>query len=244
MTGPLRDAWHTLAPGPDARHGPLPPLLVGLTVVTGLVDAFSYLVLGHVFVANMTGNVVFMAFALAGAKGFSLAASALALLAFACGAALGGRLGNRFPDHRGRLLLAVVVTEAALVAVSYLCGALSADPSRGWVRYLLIVLLGLAMGAQNGVVRRLAVPDLTTTVLTMTITGVAADGRLGGGKDGKAGRRLLSAAAMFLGGYLGAVLALHVSRPLPLLCCGLLLVAEAVALGRWATSDRDWTKPA
>ena len=53
------------------EHGPLPPLLVAMTLVTGLVDAFSYLVLGHVFVANMTGNVVFLAFALAGASGFS-----------------------------------------------------------------------------------------------------------------------------------------------------------------------------
>ena len=50
-------------------------MLVVLTVVTGLVDAFSYLVLGHVFVANMTGNVVFLAFALVGAKGFSIAGS-------------------------------------------------------------------------------------------------------------------------------------------------------------------------
>jgi Protein of unknown function (DUF1275) len=50
----------------DRRHGPLPVLLVGLTVVTGLVEAFSILRLGHVFVANMTGNVVFLGLALAG----------------------------------------------------------------------------------------------------------------------------------------------------------------------------------
>ena len=50
----------------DRPDGPLPVFLVGLTVVTGLVDAFSYLSLGHVFVANMTGNVVFLGFALAG----------------------------------------------------------------------------------------------------------------------------------------------------------------------------------
>jgi hypothetical protein len=43
---------------PDRSHDPLPVLLVCMTVVTGLVDAFSYLSLGHVFVANMTGNVV------------------------------------------------------------------------------------------------------------------------------------------------------------------------------------------
>jgi len=244
MTGPLRDAWTTLVPRPDDRHGPLAPLLIGLTLVTGLVDAFSYLILGHVFVANMTGNVVFMAFALAGAKGFSLTASVLALLAFAAGAAIGGRLANRFADHRGRLLLAVAVVEAALVLASYLCAELAHDPSRGWLRYLLIALLGLAMGAQNGVVRRLGVPDLTTTVLTLTITGAAADSRLAGGGDGKVGRRLLSAVAMFLGGYAGALLALHVSAALPLLACAALLALEAAALARHARSVHAWTRPA
>ena len=54
------DARQTLVPHGEVKHGPLPPLLVGMTIVTGLVDAFSYLVLGHVFVANMTGNVVFL----------------------------------------------------------------------------------------------------------------------------------------------------------------------------------------
>ena len=72
----------TVAPPPGARHGPLPPLLLGLTLVTGLVDAFSYLVLGHVFVANMTGNVVFLGFALVGAPGFSIGASAVALVGY------------------------------------------------------------------------------------------------------------------------------------------------------------------
>ena len=75
----------------DRPHGPLPVLLVGLTVVTGLVDAFSYLSLGHVFVANMTGNVVFLGFGLAGVGEISIVASLLAVLAFVLGATVGGR---------------------------------------------------------------------------------------------------------------------------------------------------------
>ena len=94
MMTTLADAWHTIAPPEGDRHGPLQPLLLALTVVTGLVDAFSYLVLGHVFVANMTGNVVFLAFALVGAKGFSIGASLAALSAFAVGAAGSGRIGH------------------------------------------------------------------------------------------------------------------------------------------------------
>ena len=58
----------------ERSQGPLPLLLIGLTVVTGLVDAFSYLCLGHVFVANMTGNVVFLGFALSGAGAISIVA--------------------------------------------------------------------------------------------------------------------------------------------------------------------------
>ena len=73
MSALLADIRSTLAPGRDAAHGPLPPLLVSMTLVTGLVDAFSYLLLGHVFVANMTGNIAFLGFALAGAPGFSIA---------------------------------------------------------------------------------------------------------------------------------------------------------------------------
>ena len=76
------DIRQMIIPDHGGAHGPLPPLLVAMTVVTGLVDAFSYLVLGHVFVANMTGNVVFLAFALAGARGFSLPAVVVALAAF------------------------------------------------------------------------------------------------------------------------------------------------------------------
>ena len=78
----LREAASTLRPPAGDRHGPLAPMLVGLTVVTGVVDAVSYLTLGHVFVANMTGNVVFIGFALAGASGLSAPASLAALAAF------------------------------------------------------------------------------------------------------------------------------------------------------------------
>jgi hypothetical protein len=57
----VSEVRQTLVPDLQGQHGPLPLLLIALTFVTGLVDAFSYLVLGHVFVANMTGNVVFWA---------------------------------------------------------------------------------------------------------------------------------------------------------------------------------------
>ncbi|TDU04807.1 uncharacterized membrane protein YoaK (UPF0700 family) [Streptomyces sp. 846.5] len=242
MPGFLSDARATLVPDLQGRQGPLPPLLIALTVVTGLVDAFSYLVLGRVFVANMTGNVIFMAFSLAGSRDFSLSASLVALVGFAAGALLGGRLANRFPHHRGRLLLAAVLVETALVLFAYAGTEVFADPTSGWVRYLLVALLGVAMGTQNAAARRLAVPDLTTTVLTLTITGIAADGRLAGGADSKAGRRLLSTASMFIGALVGGLLALHGSIGLPLLLAGLLLAGCTAALVACGRSTLPWTQ--
>ena len=99
----------------DRPHGPLPVLLVCLTVVTGLVDAFSYLSLGHVFVANMTGNVVFLGFALAGVGEISIMASLLAVLAFVVGATMGGRLAAGRALHRGHLLAAATAVQAGIV---------------------------------------------------------------------------------------------------------------------------------
>ncbi|MCX4906358.1 YoaK family protein [Streptomyces sp. NBC_00878] len=243
MSAVLRDAWATVVPDMEDRHGPLPPLMLTLTVVTGLVDAFSYLVLGHVFVANMTGNVVFSGFAIAGAAGFSLTASLAALAAFAAGALFGGRLAHGARTHRGRVLHRALLLETALVVVAYgIAEATAATPYAGTVQYVLIVLLGLAMGVQNAAARALAVPDLTTTVLTLTITGVAADSRAAGGKDSKAGRRTLSAGAMFVGGLVGAVAVQHGGPALPLLFAALLLVAASVAAFVLARSDAAWTK--
>src|ERR1700688_1204334 len=69
--------------------------LLGMTAVTGLVDAVSFLSLGHVFTANMTGNVVFLAFAIERVSRLSVARSCTALLAFLAGAVLGGRIMTR-----------------------------------------------------------------------------------------------------------------------------------------------------
>src|ERR1700688_1365002 len=112
MSALLTDLRQTVVPGADARHGPLPPLLVAMTIVTGLVDAFSYLVLGHVFVANMTGNVVLLGFALVGAPGFSIANSLASMASFTVGALVGGRVGAQFEQHRGHLLTAAATMQA------------------------------------------------------------------------------------------------------------------------------------
>ena len=189
------------------EQGPLPWLLLTLTVVTGVVDAVSILRLGRVFVANMTGNVVFSGFALVGAPGFSLSASLAALAGFLVGALGGGWLTGRLGRDRGLLLRAGAAAELVLAAAALILTAwLTTTAARDGIA----ALLALAMGIQNAVARRLAVPDLTTTVLTMTLTGLAADVRAQ--DHGRAGlvRRVLAVAAMFAGAVGGALLVLHV----------------------------------
>ncbi|MFJ1756986.1 YoaK family protein [Kitasatospora sp. NPDC088134] len=192
------------APAPAAGRlpdgDPLVLALFGLTVVSGIVDAVSYLGLGHVFAANMTGNVVVVGFALAGAPGFSVLGSVTSLAAFLLGAALAGRFG------RGRLrtaLLAEILLHLAAAGVVFAAG------TDGDVQYAVIGLLALAMGIRNATVRSLGVPDLTTTVLTMTLTGLAADATAPGHRSPRQRRRVLSALTMLAGVVPGALLVLH-----------------------------------
>src|SRR5262245_14004621 len=112
----------------DPVHGPLPLLLLGLTVVTGIVDAVSIIALGRVFVANMTGNVVFVGFAIAGVPGFSLAASLLGLLGFLVGAGAGGRLIEWVGSDRGRLLAIATSGEFVLFGLATVVVGLSSEP--------------------------------------------------------------------------------------------------------------------
>jgi uncharacterized membrane protein YoaK (UPF0700 family) len=218
-------------------------LLVGLTVVTGLVDAFSYLVLGHVFVANMTGNVVFLGFALVGTPGFSIAASVVALVTFWLGAFVGGTIGARLGQHRGRLLTTAASLQAAFVLGAVILAAVSGRPVTAGFRYPLIVSLALAMGLQNATARKLAVPDLTTTVLTLTITGIAADSTVAGGQGSSTGRRVVSVASMLVGALVGAVFVLHVAIALPLVTALVVLVAAAGAARLLGRGDAEWVRP-
>ncbi|MEU6226369.1 YoaK family protein [Streptomyces sp. NPDC047042] len=239
----LTDAARTLVPPRGDRHGPLPPLMLVLTVVTGLIDAVSYLALGRVFVANMTGNVVFLGFALAGAPGLSVAAAIVSLLSFLAGALGGGRFSTGLAAHRGRLLSTTTALQALLVAGTVIAVAVAHGEVSSPVRYTLIVLLGLAMGTQNAVARRLGVPDLTTTVLTLTLTGLAADSTVAGGAAPRPGRRVLSVLAMFLGALVGTLLLAHTELVHILLLALVLLVVTSVTARRLSAGAPEWTRP-
>jgi uncharacterized membrane protein YoaK (UPF0700 family) len=242
MRAHLLDAWQTIVPPRGNPHGPLPVLLVGLTIVTGLVDAYSYLELGRVFVANMTGNVVFLAFALGGAAGFVWWASVLGILTFLLGAFIGGRIRFTHGAHRGRHLFVASAAQAAFVLLAFVVTLVVGHASEFVARVVLIVLLGVGMGIQNSTARALAVPDLTTTVLTLTITGISADSALAGGKSSRIGTRLVSILSMFLGGLLGALLILAGLGPIVVLITGVLLVAITVVAAAASRSTGAWTR--
>ncbi|MBT2448694.1 DUF1275 domain-containing protein [Streptomyces sp. ISL-43] len=209
-------------PGPDGAespHGVLPPLLIVLTFVSGVVDAVSYLGLGHVFVANMTGNVVFLGFALAGDRSLSAPDSLLAVGAFLTGALAAGRL--RRATGAGRMFAPLVAAQTVLVG-----GALALTAAGTTGPPPVIALLALGMGLQNAVVHRLAVPDLTTTVVTRALTGLAAD------PWGPASlRRLVTVVALLLGALAGGLLTLRHGSVWALVLAVFLL--GCVTLARW-----------
>jgi uncharacterized membrane protein YoaK (UPF0700 family) len=188
----------------------LQAVLLCLTTTTGIIDAVCYLGVGHVLVANMTGNIVFLGLALAGAKGFTISSFLVALGSFLIGATVGGRLGKVLDRHHRRWLTTTSVVQAGLAAAAALAVVAGVLGPTGTARLWVIALLAAGSGVQNATIRRLAIPDLTTSVLTMTITGLGADSTLGGGDHPRRSRRLESIAAMLLGALAGGALMVHV----------------------------------
>ncbi|MFF7188919.1 YoaK family protein [Streptomyces sp. NPDC008222] len=217
---------------PGGRE-PLLPALMTVTAVSGLIDAISYLGLGHVFTANMTGNVVIIGFAAAGVPGFSVVGSLVSLAAFLLGALVAGRLETvmrrRTAPHWLRLIL---ILETALLATATAVAFAASHAAD-----VLIALIALAMGLRNGTVRKLAVPDVTTTVLTLTLTGLASDSTLAGGTNPRAGRRLASVSGMLAGAFAGALLVRHTGLGWPLLAGTIGTAAAVVAVPRGSSSS-------
>jgi uncharacterized membrane protein YoaK (UPF0700 family) len=208
------------------------PLLLLISATTGLIDAVSILGLGKVFTANMTGNIVFLGFALAGAPGFSWPLYIVALLSFTGGAGLGGWLWKaQGPHGRRSWLLWAGTIEAILLGLAAACALVGGNPLAQAALLPMIALTAAAMGCRNATVRQLKVADLTTTVLTLTITGLAADSpAASGGNNPNLGRRLGAVLAILTGALAGALLVLHAGLALPLALAGLITLGATMAL--------------
>jgi uncharacterized membrane protein YoaK (UPF0700 family) len=205
-------------------------LLVALTFAAGVVDAVSYLGLGQIFTANMTGNVVFLALAVGEGNLATALHSVGALLGFSVGALIAGQILGRprepgiWPRQVTRVLWAELACVAAF-AVAW--AAVGGAPGPDWI-YGVIGLSSLGMGMQNAAARQLAVPGLTTTVITTALAGFMVD-LPALGISGSGQRRFgLAVVAILSGAAVGAILMLHVRAAAPLLT--VLTVASVVVL--------------
>ena len=226
----------------DERDGPLPALLLALTVLAGLLDATSILRLGGVFVATMTGNLVFIGLAAAGASGFAVGTSALALGGFMPGVLIGARACRAARSHRGIALRNVLIVKLCLAGSVTLIALLTGPQFPTGVRDIMIVLLATSMGSQLAMIRYLKVPDLLTVVLTMTLTGALTD-RVSGWNDPRLLRRGLALLAFAIGAVSGGLLILDVGVGAAL-CVGLgIIVAVAIAAHLVSRSPPSWSAP-
>jgi len=183
--------------------------MLALTFSTGVIDAVGYLGLDRVFTANMTGNIVILGMALTGAEGLPIIGPAVALLGFAAGAAVAGRmLRGRSAGWTSRTT-AVFAAVGAALALTSIATAVLPQPGEH-VLTAITAVLAISMGMQAGAARHVAVKDVTTVVVTSTLTGLAADSVFGArAAQHPWPRRLGSIALIGAGAALGA-LTLHV----------------------------------
>ncbi|MCC3274065.1 DUF1275 domain-containing protein [Arthrobacter zhangbolii] len=203
-------------------------LMLALTFSTGVVDAVGYLGLDQVFTGNMTGNVVLLGMAFAGGTGLPVLRPVLALIFFMLGAALAGRMLRKGPQGwSSRTSVALIVVAAVITALAVF--SLLADVQGNEVLGgITTSSLATAMGVQAATAKRLAVAEITTVVVTSTITGLASDSRLAGGNSRFWLRRALAIALIMLGAVAGAA-ALKVGLWLGLSISAAISIAVATA---------------
>jgi uncharacterized membrane protein YoaK (UPF0700 family) len=180
--------------------------LLLLTASTGVIDADSYLALDHVFTGNMTGNVLFIGFAIAGVKTIPFFNNAIALLGFVTGTIIGGRIVGRghpttLPNVSAWTLLCGGLVALGLATTWTVVGTLQQP-----LLLVLTFLLASVMGSQVSAVKPIGNSDVTTIVVTNTLANLARDSRLAGGKRENWVPRLLAIIAMGVGAAAGATI--------------------------------------
>ncbi|WP_432058440.1 DUF1275 family protein [Streptomyces sp. bgisy022] len=193
-----------------APSDPLPKSLVVVTAVTAIVDAVAFLGLGQIFTAFMTGNLLFLGFAAAGADGLEPLGSGTAVAAFAVGAVVGSRLGAAMAADRYRLWLFTSASTAAvlLVAAALTALGLGLVEQRAPVpRHLVVIALtATAMGLRSATMWRLGAV-LNTTLVTGTLVTLIRASPVGGGGGGELQRyRAAGLVAVVVGAAIGTLL--------------------------------------
>lgn len=204
--------------------------LLLLTFATGVVDAISVLALGHVFVANMTGNAIFLGFLFVPGTGIDLTAAAVAVGGFLGGAVIGGRLVRRLRQRTRRWLTVALGSEIAVLVVLSLLAGFGVLRQQDSTKLILIAGLALAFGVQNSTARQFGVQELYTTVLTSTIVGIGVDSRLAGGTGRREKLRYSVVLTMLGGAVVGATLSPVGVAPIIALAAALVAIAMSLFL--------------
>lgn len=215
-------------------------LMLALTFSTGIIDAVGYLGLDRVFTGNMTGNVVILGMGLVGGTGLPVVGPAIALAAFMAGAAAGGRALRGVKDawtDRHTVLFGAV---AAVILACAVPLVLLDEPAKP-VALAVTAGMGLAMGCQAATARHVAVKDVTTVVVTSTITGLASDSVLGKGGGQPWARRAGAVLLIMLGALAGAaLLRVHIGWGLAL---SAVVTIAVVIVGHYAHPSRGPRMP-
>jgi uncharacterized membrane protein YoaK (UPF0700 family) len=205
--------------------------LMLLTFATGLVDAISVLVLGHVFVANMTGNVIFLGFWFVGHTVVDLTAAVVAFISFVAGTVLGGRLARHLDTEVRRWLTVALGIEVLILATLSILAGAGVLTYQGHDRLIIIAGLAVSFGSQNAAARQFGIQELSTTVLTQTIVGIGFDSRLAGGTGQREKLRYGVVLTMLGGAVVGATMTRFTVSPVIGLAA--VVVAASAAIFRF-----------
>ncbi|AKS31767.1 YoaK family protein [Mycolicibacterium goodii] len=202
--------------------------LLLLTVATGLVDAISVLVLGHVFVANMTGNVIFLGFWFVPHSGVDLTAAVVAFPGFILGTVIGGRLARHLDGRVRTWLTSALGVEVVLLTVLSILAGTGVLDYRDNSKLILIAGLAITFGIQNATARQFGIQELSTTVLTSTIVGLGFDSRLAGGTGEREKLRYAVVATMCGGAVIGATLSRFTVAPVIALAAVVIAISACI----------------
>jgi uncharacterized membrane protein YoaK (UPF0700 family) len=227
-SGPVKASGPATAGGPSAGSPNLAlAMMLALTFSTGVVDSVGYLGLDRVFTGNMTGNVVILGMALTGAEDLPVVGPILALAFFLLGAVVGGRTlrlaKSGWSTPASWLFGAVGIILAVLSLVVLLTGPVDKTP----LGIGIAAAIGGAMGLQASGARRIAVTDVTTVVVTSTLTALASESRLAGGTGQRWFRRAGSVVIILAGAVAGALL-LQVHMSLAMMLSAAISIGVAV----------------
>ena len=202
-------------------------MMMALTFATGLVDAVGFLALDRVFVGNMTGNIVILGMAVAGADDLPVLGPAIALGTFTAGAFLGGIFLRRRRKAWSRAVTSLLTAEAVLLGVLGLAFLVPAWRDAAALQLAASSITAAVMGVQAAVARSLAVTDMTTVVVTSTLTSLASESLIKAGVKGLWNRRFAAIATLFAGALVGAAL-LMFGPAVPLALCAVVVAAVTV----------------